>query len=192
MSFSQPSLKFEEQNRIQGLAYQYILPSGLLPIELNEYVLFASLTDQGVYKRLNEVWKQLKKDNEKTLWSLKFDTNDTRQLYNAILGVASAFLPQDIQFYLDGGKSSTLREDREIKFLLDKIERCLNNICWVPCLDTLRLIDQQIDDKRNSVVQKDSTESSLTCPPVVRTLKDDDGSKSVATSSVTGNFSPQR
>ncbi|MCK4945332.1 MAG: hypothetical protein KAS59_03615 [Alphaproteobacteria bacterium] len=193
LAFFQPPSEFEKQNGIHGFSCQYILPQGLLPRELQEYAKIARLNDQDMHEKLNEVWEQLKKDNEKTLGSLKFDTNNTIQLYNVILGVASAFLPRDIQSWIDGNTSvSALREEQETESLMNKIETHFGRICWVPCLDTLRLIDRKIDDNKNSVVQKASTESSFTDLPVASILKDADCNKSAATSSVTGKFSPQR
>ena len=191
LAFFQPPSEFEEQNGIQGVSCQYILPSGLLPRELYEYGQVARLNDQDMHEKLNEVWEQLKKDNKKTLGRLKFDTKDTMQLYHVISGVASAFSPRDIQSWLDGERNvRALRKDRETESLMNKIETRFGRIRWVPCPETLRFIDRQIDDKRNSVVQKASTESSFTCPTVARTLEDDDGKSAVTT--VTGISSPQR
>lgn len=144
LDFRQPPVDFEKRTGMSGLSCQYFLPPDLLPRELQEYGMISLADNRVAHERLSEVWGHLKNCNPETLGRLEFDAKDTMKLYHAILGAASAFLPQDIQAWLDGWNGVTLRENREAELLINKIEVCHGPAYWVPSMETLRMMDKQL------------------------------------------------
>lgn len=151
LGFEQPPVDFEERTGMRGLSCQYFLPPDLLPRELQEYGMISVADNRMAHERLSEVWGHLKTCNPETLGHLEFDTKDTMKLYHAILGAASAFLPQDIQAWLDGWNGMALRENREATMLLNKIEICHGNTGWVPSMSTIQVMNEQM---KHSDLQK--------------------------------------
>lgn len=161
LEFSQPPVDFEKKTGLTGISCGYFLPPDLLPRELQEYGMISLADNCEAHQRLSEVWSCLKETNPSTLGSLKFDENNTRQLYHAVLGVASAFLPQDIQAWLDGWTGIELRKDKEAVRMLNKIETLSSRVEWIPSKPTLREMVRQIE---NGAMKPATTKSRRASP----------------------------
>lgn len=159
MQCTQPPIDFENKNGMKNIAGHYIFPEGLKANHLEEY---ADMVHWGIADApecqdvLRTVWDELTRLNPHSLGALKFDINDPEKRRDAILGATSAFNATDIQSYLDGNDGNKMSQNKEWDFLYNKIEICFGRMYWVPAVETLKIVEQQIPKPQQSPSTKNS------------------------------------
>ncbi len=167
--FWQPAVSFENEYRLQGVAQQYRLPKGLSAVDLETYAVLLScrkdLAAEQCHDKMTDLWSALIARNP-TLKKIDFSPEDSAALFKMIMGVASAFNADDIQYFIRNFISGT--ENPELKMCASpeykKLETVFNRyasnqkspaapkrelrLSWVASPLTLRLIRHQMMKRR--------------------------------------------
>ncbi len=158
-AFGQPPVTFERREKVTGISETYDLPDGLSPQKLDSYVmtvmharLSCMLDPDEAAERLTGVFDLLAESNPQ-LKKLAFDRQDWHKGYHALMGVASAFNVQDIQYWLDNTTGMTIRKDEAYDALRSETAEIAGNIGWRPAPDTLRDIRRRIEEKKDAAPQ---------------------------------------
>lgn len=174
--FCQPPVDFEKKTGMQGLSCTYVLPHGLSSKELQKYALLSFSADRpAAHEKLSEMWRHLQTCNPYELKGLTFEAKNTENVFHAVMGVASAFLPRDIQLFIDrqhdvdGPHEAARPRSSEEKFLRNKIDVCCGPIGWAPSLATLQSISRQLNSVTKPVAPVSRTQSVET--KVSQTIK---------------------
>lgn len=149
----QPPLELELRTGFHGIAGQYKLPEGLTITDIEPYVrinfhrwIEGRLQKDKCLEALQEIWSAIKVLNHDSLQSLRVDEGDPRDLFDATLGVTSAFNVQDIQSFIDGNSGTVMRKDFAWDSLYHDLKYTVGDLSWVPTMGTLELIRQQRDE----------------------------------------------
>ncbi len=160
LGFSCPAVEFEKATGLSGIAQSYILPQGLSPVEISQYVtVLAHAARQGDILPAQErflvlrLLDNLKKDNP-ALKALRHGKENMHILRDIVHGVTSAFCVRDIQHFIDGNYLRVSLADPEYKALYHKVQDLSGaSIAWVPALESLRKIERQVVAKNRPAVQ---------------------------------------
>jgi hypothetical protein len=162
-----PARKFELFNHIRGIAGRYKIPQGMTAKQYEEKhrllmqeTLLTSVPNKDIAPHilwqetrtiqppafLQESWDRLVKLNP-ILKTIKMNSDNTRDLYNAHMGVTSGFNTDDINFYIerdnDGGQAA--KQAREMPVHGDMLKRInavsATHLNWVPSPQTAQKIE---------------------------------------------------
>jgi hypothetical protein len=142
-TFTQPAIAFEKATGLNGISQTYRLPGdvtireiqGLADV-LRVMAKRGEMPQETATDHLRRVAAAIEALNPDIV-ALRFDRDNPQKLFDVLLGVASAFNPQDIQYYLDG---NTAFSSYSIPSYHEKILRIHGPIDWAPCPETLDLI----------------------------------------------------
>lgn len=154
--FAQPALALERASGMTGLSENYTLPENISAYNLQVY---AQLVMQGKERgnpavsqarldKLSEVTALLVTLNPQ-LEKLQFDHSNGWKQYDVILGVASGFRVDDIQFYLDGNTLTT-EKTADYRTSMENVKKILD-LQWIPSLPTLQAVEQQLSARISSM-----------------------------------------
>lgn len=152
--FSQPPLDLEHSTLMTGIAAHYKMPEEMTARDVQNYAMLqvggfsrrdelpAEVTDK--FAALNALMTA----HNPVLEKLKYNHDDGWRHYDVLLGIASDFKSEDIQFYLDGHTGATQKKP-EYHQLHENISNKIN-LNWVPALSTLQKIDKQLPKMNTS------------------------------------------
>jgi hypothetical protein len=154
-TFIQPPALLETRNAVSGVARHYRLPRGLEAEQIQTYARIVSeqraaglISAKKANDRMLRVLHALERLNPE-LKALVYDRHDPHKVSHTIWGVASAFNPKDLQFYLDGNTWGSSNESPvygpRIRQLQGKlVQGCIG---WVAAPETLSGIWAQVKDR---------------------------------------------
>ncbi len=173
-----PAVRFEMKTGLSGISQEYVFPQGMtarefeglyfwrggkmppvwaqyadlpernveaLPYDIDTFLNLSSPQLNALYRG---VWEEMVKLNP-VLADFGLDTTSTRAIYDALLGMASAFNLDDIDYYLD------LRKDRR-PAALESMQHPLNEeireisgtrMEWAPSPKTMQRVAEMLRDK---------------------------------------------
>ena len=139
----------EERTGLKNIAGHYTLPSALTAHEIENYAIAVQyLTQDGVLKdglkKLQDLWHNLTLLNPE-LKEVQPGRNSLRQLSDAIRGVASGFNTSDIHDFIHIGNGSIRNREPDYAQKLDRLQRAIGPIGWIPGRKTLHKIDLQLE-----------------------------------------------
>lgn len=149
--FHQPPVDLEREHGFKGIAGNYKLPEGLKASELQGYgeilrhaAQAGELSVEEMNEKFDEVLLSLAARNPQLA---RLDPGeDWLGRYNIVLGIASEFNPQDIQFFLDIYPDIAPKDDGGHYAKLWENIRGLP-LVWMPAPDTLISIATQMQGK---------------------------------------------
>ncbi|MEZ0260217.1 MAG: hypothetical protein ACAH80_04365 [Alphaproteobacteria bacterium] len=158
--FSQPPKKVEKKLGITGIGGHYKMPRRLTPHSLQAYTqvlwhaeMRGDITEETMLEKMGKVRALLEAHNPE-LKKLAIRPGDSFGLYDLLLGVASDFNTRDIQSWLDGNTGTVVRKDPAWQALNAQIEKTVP-LFWVPTMETMREIENQIELKRRYDAQEE-------------------------------------
>jgi hypothetical protein len=162
-----PARKFEVFNHFRGIAGRYKIPDGMTAKHYEQKhhdrlqeALLASVPDKDIVLHvlwqgtrtlpvpdfLHESWRRLVKLNP-ILKTIKMNPDNTRDLYNAHMGVTSGFNVDDINFYIerdnDGGQAAKQAREMPVHGAMLKRINAVSatHLNWVPSPQTAQKIE---------------------------------------------------
>jgi hypothetical protein len=157
-NFMQPPVWLEKLNGMSGISHAYRYPPGLKPDELQTYAKIAWRQDgrprksgKSMAEKLGRVFDALAALNPE-LEAIRPDSTYPGNIFDAVMGVASGFKPEDIAFFREIGGGSIAEKDEHYAALRGSLDRELKDgsLQWVPAPSTLNLIKAEWDRKKDA------------------------------------------
>lgn len=158
-AFYQPPVRLEEEHGLCGLAHHYTLPEGVTPQELQAYCWVLDyaahaghLSPEAHAEKLRDTFDIIAGLN-KPLEVLDSKTARPGQVFDMLLGVASAMQPRDIAHYVKLTAGNRFEEQLANPAHAAAYTQMALNInamtpSWFPSLETIHDINRQFAERR--------------------------------------------